>query len=193
MADKTRQIYTTLKNGGADVGSYDEFHNWFYAKGKQGYQNRKNVWDTMNAGGADVGKSYEEFRDWLKLAPASRQSGSPTPARSTENIAKKTTQNGGGHAMSPSERWGFLQSAQDLVDDSAYSLSRTQRAMDYAKRNTGLKVKPVKLGENSKVVEKEPIYNPVSGTAERYYMDSEGNEHATRAQADFTQRQIDKD
>lgn len=66
---KVKQIYDTLKGGGADVGTEQEFNDWFLAKGDQGYQNRKNVYTTLRDGGADAGNSYEEFRDWLNLKP----------------------------------------------------------------------------------------------------------------------------
>ena len=64
---KVKSIYDTLKGGGADVGTEQEFNDWFFAKGAQGYKNRKSVYDTLKGGGADAGASYEEFAGWLGL------------------------------------------------------------------------------------------------------------------------------
>ena len=64
---KVKKIYDTLKNGGGDVGTEQEFNNWFFASGEQGYKNRKSVYETLKGGGADAGANYEEFRDWLGL------------------------------------------------------------------------------------------------------------------------------
>ncbi|MCI7654299.1 MAG: strawberry notch C-terminal domain-containing protein [Bacteroidales bacterium] len=85
--DKTRQIYDTLKGGGGDVGSYQEFFNWFYARGKQGYANRKKTWDALHQGGADVGKNYEEFARRLGLHPMSQPTAKAAPARKATGTA----------------------------------------------------------------------------------------------------------
>ena len=70
---KVQKIYTTLKSGGADVGTEQEFNSYFFAQGKKGYENRKKVYDTLTGGGADAGKNYEEFRDWLGLKAVTPQ------------------------------------------------------------------------------------------------------------------------
>ena len=67
MNEKVKKIYDTLRDGGGDVGSEQEFNDWFFARGDQGYQNRKSVYETLRDGGADAGANYEEFRDWLGL------------------------------------------------------------------------------------------------------------------------------
>ena len=64
---KIKSLYDALKADGADVGSEQEFSDWFQAPGEQGYNNRKYVYDTFKADGADVGKNYEEFAGWLGL------------------------------------------------------------------------------------------------------------------------------
>ena len=64
---KVKKLYDTLKAGGGDVGTPEEFNSWFFKAGKEGYRNRKSVYDTFKADGADVGKSYEEFGKWLGL------------------------------------------------------------------------------------------------------------------------------
>ena len=67
---KVKQLYDALKADGGDVGSEQEFNDWFFASGEEGYKNRKYVYDTFKADGADIGANYEEFRDWLGLRPA---------------------------------------------------------------------------------------------------------------------------
>lgn len=64
---RLKSIYTALKDAGADVGTEQEFNDYFLAPGDKGYKNRMRVWQTFNDAGADVGKNYEEFRDWLHL------------------------------------------------------------------------------------------------------------------------------
>ena len=59
--DKVLQLYNAMKADGADVGTEQEFNDYFLAKGDQGYKNRKAVWDAFKADGADVGENYEEF------------------------------------------------------------------------------------------------------------------------------------
>lgn len=77
---KVKQIYDTLKDGGADVGSEKEFNDYFFAKGKDGYNNRKEVFNTLREGGADAGKSYEEFAGWLGLYAVSPKPTQTKPA-----------------------------------------------------------------------------------------------------------------
>lgn len=77
---KVKQIYDTLKDGGADVGSEKGFNDYFFAKGKDGYNNRKEVFNTLREGGADAGKSYEEFAGWLGLHAVSPKPTQTKPA-----------------------------------------------------------------------------------------------------------------
>ena len=86
---KIKSIYNALKGGGADVGTEQEFNNWFLAKGDQGYKNRKYVWDTMREGGADVGANYEEFRDWLGLKAVKPQPTEQRQPKSTLEMAQE--------------------------------------------------------------------------------------------------------
>ena len=47
MNGKVFDLYTTLKSAGADVGSEQEFNDYFFAKGDQGYKNRYDIWQTF--------------------------------------------------------------------------------------------------------------------------------------------------
>ena len=96
---KIKSLYDALKADGADVGSEQEFSDWFQAPGEQGYNNRKYVYDTFKADGADVGKNYEEFAGWLGLhavqpqvaqAGAERQHGEPEPQQGGQQTGQVT-------------------------------------------------------------------------------------------------------
>lgn len=65
---KVKSLYDALKSDGAMVGTEDNFNEWFFKPGEEGYKNRKRLWETFKAGGAEVGANYEEFRDWLGLS-----------------------------------------------------------------------------------------------------------------------------
>ena len=56
--EELRDAY--VSNGHFD-GTEEEFYKWFYAKGKEGYFNRKNVYETLTEEESSIGKSYEEF------------------------------------------------------------------------------------------------------------------------------------
>lgn len=72
ISQKVKSLYDVLKSNGEDVGSEQEFNDWFLKPGQEGYKNRKYLWDTFNQHGADVGANYEEFAGWLGLRPASQ-------------------------------------------------------------------------------------------------------------------------
>jgi len=82
---RLKSIYTVLKDAGADVGTEQEFNDYFLAPGDKGYKNRMRVWQTFNDAGADVGKNYEEFRDWLHLGSTQ----SPPSVKSVPPVAAK--------------------------------------------------------------------------------------------------------
>ena len=78
--ERVQSLYNALKADGADVGTVEEFNEWFFKPGEEGYNNRKYVYDTFKADGADVGKDYNEFASWLNLAPVDKsQSGTTAP------------------------------------------------------------------------------------------------------------------
>ncbi|MDE6010871.1 MAG: hypothetical protein K2F87_05470, partial [Muribaculaceae bacterium] len=106
---KVKILYDALKADGADVGSEQEFNDWFLRPGEDGYNNRKHVYDAFKEDGADIGESYEEFRDWLGLKAATVSSGdkankAPTPsdpvAAVTGGSAKGADAGGGGKSSS---------------------------------------------------------------------------------------------
>lgn len=92
MNGKVLDLYKTLQKAGADVGSEQEFNDYFFAKGDQGYKNRYDVWQTFKNAGADIGANYEEFRDWLGLQPAPKTPAPKTPAPKTQGTVAPTWQ-----------------------------------------------------------------------------------------------------
>ena len=82
ISNKIKQLYDAIKSDGGDVGTEDEFNDWFLRPGEEGYNNRKRVYDTFKSDGADVGANYEEFRDWLGLRPADAGAAASTAALS---------------------------------------------------------------------------------------------------------------
>lgn len=65
--DKFDQLYNALKADGAVSGTREHFRQFVYAPGKQGYHNRKQLYDALHAYGAVSSKSYEEFAQRLGL------------------------------------------------------------------------------------------------------------------------------
>ena len=56
-----------MKADGAVTGTREYFRQFVYAPGKQGYHNRKQLYDALHADGAVSSKSYEEFAQRLGL------------------------------------------------------------------------------------------------------------------------------
>lgn len=94
ISQKVKSLYDVLKSNGEDVGSEQEFNDWFLKPGQEGYKNRKYLWDTFNQHGADVGANYEEFAGWLGLKSASQ-------AQSSASAAKKPYGNTFGQSQMP--------------------------------------------------------------------------------------------
>lgn len=167
--DKIDQLYDALKADGAVVSKdRKNFRNVMLAPGKDGYQNRKRLFDALKADGAVDSNSYEEFAQRLGLH-AVKPAGQKAPHAGTP--------------MTAAEREEFTQGAQGIAQQAQGAERRAHNAADYAKGNMGLRVKPSGLGFDRKnVVQK--------GNA---FIDSEGNEHNTRAEASITQGKIDEE
>ena len=81
---KIQSLYDAMESEGADVGTPEEFNSWFLKPGKEGYDNRKSVYNAFKDAGADVGENYEEFAGWLGLAPAGQTPAAATAASEPE-------------------------------------------------------------------------------------------------------------
>ncbi len=75
-SNKINAVYNTLVEGGADVGTQEEFTEWFTQSGAEGDQTRKSIYDAFKEGGEPVGNTYNEFYSWL-LAPDNGGGASP--------------------------------------------------------------------------------------------------------------------
>ena len=100
--DKFDQLYNALKADGAVSGTRENFKNFVYAKGKQGYLNRKKLYEALHADGAVESATYEEFAKKLGLhsvTPAAQQpkpSNAPrkpmTPMEMQRRVAQEAAQ-----------------------------------------------------------------------------------------------------
>ena len=194
---KVKQIYDTLKDGGADVGSEKEFNDYFFAKGKDGYNNRKEVFNTLREGGADAGKSYEEFAGWLGLhavSPKPTQTKPATPVQPARPVPAQPVkqQKPQDRPMTAAEKARMISNVGGIVRGTQAGLRRTQNMMTYAKKKAGLHVEPVKLGQKSNVVETARQYDPKTGKMQPHYLTEAGNEYDDKAQADMEQAAIDE-
>ena len=95
-----------------------------------------------------------------------------------------------GTPMTAEQKAQVLNNVSGIVAQSQSDLSRTMRKFDYAKQNTGLDVKPVKLGENRKIV-KQSSFNPQTGKKEESYLTESGNIHNSYVNAFTEQNAID--
>jgi putative uncharacterized protein (fragment) len=92
-----------------------------------------------------------------------------------------------GTPMTAAQKAQVLNNVSGIVAQSQSDLSRTMRKFDYAKQNTGLDVKPIKLGENRKIATEK------NKNGQTTYLDAEGNRFDDHAQANFSQTQIEED
>ena len=92
-----------------------------------------------------------------------------------------------GTPMTAAQKAQVLNNVSGIVAQSQSDLGRTMRKFDYAKQNTGLDVKPVKLGENRKIATEK------NKNGQTTYLDAEGNRFDDHAQANFSQTQIEED
>ena len=92
--------------------------------------------------------------------------------------------------MTDAQKQQMVQGVSGLLDKTQQGMRQTVNRMRYAKGNTGLSVKPAKLGQNKKVVERA-VFNPASGKMEKRYLTESGNEYDVRAFADSEQRHTD--
>lgn len=207
---KLQKLYSTLQQGGY-TQSYAEFEKGF--TGNDNYPNRKKVYDLLTEHGADIGSSYEDFMKKMQTPAASSPAPSysqqrtqapapkpqPKPAPKPKPRPKPKAKGGG---MTAAQRAAFIKSAQDIVHHSAAGLQRVKNQMDYANGNRGLQVRPVHLGQNSKVVRRHangtvakprPVFDvaPEQQPGDTYLTES-GNEYGSRAEADTEQNAVDQ-
>ena len=201
ISQKVKSLYDVLKSNGEDVGSEQEFNDWFLKPGQEGYKNRKYLWDTFNQHGADVGANYEEFAGWLGLRPASQASTSPKTGQQTL-VASGAKPLGGGvqsliesggedpaSAVSVDTRANYgnpaavnawLSSVRGQAAHGTRSFNeRSANLLEHAKKNP--------LGRNT--VKSGFKYNKKTGDFEQTYLTPYGTRHTDKAEADEVSRQ----
>ena len=122
---------------------------------------------------------------WEHLPPKAQPQAKQQVAQkqSTQQVATTTP----GTPMTAAQKAQVLKNTNNLIAQSQADLSRTMRKIDYAKQNTGLDVKPIKLGENRKIATEK------NKNGQTTYLDAEGNRFDDQAQANFSQNQIEED
>ena len=205
--DRIDQLYSYLKQGGIVSKDRESFRKKMLAPGQEGYKNRYTIWKIMHDNGFTGHDSYEDFaKNGLGLhavpSPTSQGGGRVGGAAAVQRYTQPTKPKRQGGGMSAAERARFINNTQGMVNSSAAAIQRTKNQMDYAKGNAGLKVKPVHLGQNSKVVkrntdgtvaEQRPVLDmaPQEQPGQTYVTES-GNEYGNRAEADTEQNAVDQ-
>ena len=205
--DRIDQLYSYLKQGGIVSKDRESFRKKMLAPGQEGYKNRYTIWKIMHDNGFTGHDSYEDFaKNGLGLhavpSPTSQGGGRVGGAAAVQRHTQPTKPKRQGGGMSAAERARFINNTQGMVNSSAAAIQRTKNQMDYAKGNAGLKVKPVHLGQNSKVVkrntdgtvaEQRPVLDmaPQEQPGQTYVTES-GNEYGNRAEADTEQNAVDQ-
>ena len=197
--NKLKQLYATMQKGGYSQ-DYNSFEKAFV--GNENYQNRKQVYDLLSQHGARLGDTYEEFIKNMQEAPVATQQKkvAPTqPAQRRQQVhkaapvvrAKPAQRQKPGTAMTDADKQKMMGFAQGVIDNSQANQERFNNQMEYRKENSGLQVKPVKLGQNRHVVKRKPRLNTETGKMESTYLTESGNEYGNRAMADVEQNAVD--
>ena len=194
LSENGRYLYNTMKEGGADVGTEQEFHDFLNAPMEQGYKNRKQVWDTLRAAGADVG-TYEDFKEFLGVHAVKPRQAAPTEPAEPAKAPGEQTPTAEDYARAARETATVVARGQETLQRSErqhkwqkanFGLSVPRTEMGLGKEDTGLH-----LGENSHVVETEPTRDAETGEVRRTYVTESGNEYDNRAGADWEQNAWD--
>jgi N12 class adenine-specific DNA methylase len=85
----------------------------------------------------------------------------------------------------------YASNVGNILAQADASTQRFNNQMEYQKANSGLQVKPVKLGANRHVVKRKPRFNPGTGKMQSSYITESGNEFDNRAFADVEQNAVD--
>lgn len=202
ISQKVKSLYDVLKSNGEDVGSEQEFNDWFLKPGQEGYKNRKYLWDTFNQHGADVGANYEEFAGWLGLRPASQSATLPKAGQQTLVASgakplgggvQSLIESGGGAPASavsadtkaatygnPAAVNAWLSSVRGKAAHGTRSFNeRSANLLEHAKKDP--------LGRNT--VKSGFKYNQKKGDFEQTYVTPYGTRHTDKAEADEVSRQ----
>lgn len=181
---KIKQLYDAIKSDGGDVGTEEEFNDWFLRPGEEGYNNRKRVYDTFKSDGADVGANYEEFRDWLGLRPADAGAAASTAAPSAP-----MQQPSASVEAEVDEDWQPTSDQKAVMSSIVQSsLAGFNRRQDEAMERLGNTADYYNRGggvlNGRKPIAGDVRYNPYKGEVEQTYITPNGTVTADKREAE---------
>lgn len=214
------KLYNALKAQNYDVpNSYDEFEEKLTRKGDDGASRRHKLYDALKSQGFDVPDSYSGFYTKLfvpvnsttsrargageaqwnpnqKVHKPATQSPQAQPRRglvhkSVVHQPAKPVAQSKGTPLTEADKRKYASNVGNILAQADASTQRFNNQMEYQKANSGLQVKPVKLGTNRHVVKRKPRFNPGTGKMQSSYITESGNEFDNRAFADVEQNAVD--
>lgn len=211
------KLYNALKAQNYDVpNSYDEFEEKLTRKGDDGASRRHKLYNALKSQGFDVPDSYSGFYTKLFVpvnSTTSRARGAgeaqwnpnqkvhktATQAQPRRGLAHKSVVHqpakpvaqSNGTPLTEADKRKYASNVGNILAQADASTQRFNRQMEYQKANSGLQVKPVKLGANRHVVKRKPRFNPGTGKMQSSYITESGNEFDNRAFADVEQNAVD--
>ena len=215
------KLYNALKAQNYDVpNSYDEFEEKLTRKGDDGASRRHKLYNALKSQGFDVPDSYSGFYTKLfvpvnsttsrargageaqwnpnqKVHKPATQAPQVQPRRGQvhKSVAHKPAKPAvqpKGTPLTEADKRKYAYNVGNILAQADASTQRFNNQMEYQKANSGLQVKPVKLGENRHVVKRKPRFNPETGKMQSSYITESGNEYYNRAFAYLEQNAIDE-
>lgn len=211
------KLYNALKAQNYDVpNSYDEFEEKLTRKGDDGASRRHKLYNALKSQDFDVPDSYSGFYTKLFVpvnSTTSRARGAgeaqwnpnqkvhkpATQAQPRRGLVHKSVVHqpakpvaqSKGTPLTEADKRTYASNVGNILAQADASTQRFNRQMEYQKANSGLQVKPVKLGANRHVVKRKPRFNPGTGKMQSSYITESGNEFDNRAFADVEQNAVD--
>lgn len=215
------KLYNALKAQNYDVpNSYDEFEEKLTRKGDDGASRRHKLYNALKSQGFDVPDSYSGFYTKLfvpvnsttsrargageaqwnpnqKVHKPATQAPQVQPRRgqvhkSVAHQPAKPAVQPNGTPLTEADKRKYASNVGNILAQADASTQRFNNQMEYQKANSGLQVKPVKLGANRHVVKRKPRFNPKTGKMQSSYITESGNEFDNRAFADVEQNAADE-
>lgn len=211
------KLYNALKAQNYDVpNSYDEFEEKLTRKGDDGASRRHKLYDALKSQGFDVPDSYSGFytklfvpvngttsrargageAQWNPNQKVHKTATQALPRRgqvhkSVVHKPAKPVAQSKGTPLTEADKRKYASNVGNILAQADASTQRFNNQMEYQKANSGLQVKPVKLGTNRHVVKRKPRFNPGTGKMQSSYITESGNEFDNRAFADVEQNAVD--
>lgn len=214
------KLYNALKAQNYDVpNSYDEFEEKLTRKGDDGASRRHKLYNALKSQGFDVPDSYSGFYTKLfvpvngttsrargageaqwnpnqKVHKPATQAPQVQPRRGQvhKSVAQQPAKPAAqpkGTPLTEADKRRYASNVGNILAQADASTQRFNNQMEYQKANSGLQVKPVKLGANRHVVKRKPRFNPETGKMQSSYITESGNEFDNRAFADVEQNAVD--